>query len=139
MSNATVQLQRLSFRLPMLPPSVNHYTLHGGGKHYKSPEAAAFERDFPLVLPTSARGAFVTSESKRFAVTVRINPGPGGRGDIDNRSKLLLDCCAAAGMFRDGKGREVSDAHVKETHHYLDDSPEQRREGPYVDITIENR
>lgn len=128
--------QRLYFRLPLVPPSVNHYVDHGKG-HKLTPAAQAFRRAFMQVLPAKIRGTGVTSASRRFAVTLRINPGPGGKGDIDNYSKLIYDCCAAAGMFLDGKGKELSDACVKESHNYLDDAPEQRVDGPSVQVTIE--
>jgi len=36
----------------------------------------------------------------------------GERGDIDNFPKLVLDALADCGVFRDSKGKIVSDAHV---------------------------
>jgi len=130
------QENRLIFSIPMLPPSVNHYIEHPAkGIHKKSPAAKAWEQDFLAMLPAAARGEYVTGN--RFSVTLRFVPGPGDRGDVDNRNKLVLDCCAAAGMFRDPKGRQLSDAWVKKLTVELHDSTQDRQNGPETHVTIE--
>jgi Holliday junction resolvase RusA-like endonuclease len=133
----------LTFSIPLLPPSVNHYVSHGtktdrrsGARtaiHKKTPEAKAWERDFPLF----SRGQFITSQNGRFAVTLIFTPGPKDSGDIDNRNKCTLDCIAKAGMLRNGKGEEMSDAWIKRLLVEIRDSQEDRERGPKTEITIE--
>lgn len=122
---------RVEFQIPLLPPSVNHYVTHGGGFHKKSPAAKAFERDFPIF----SAGYFVVGE--RFAVTFHFTPGPKDKGDIDNRNKCLLDCIAKAGMLRNRKGEELSDAWVKRLTVEIHDSAEERATGPRTLVKIE--
>jgi Holliday junction resolvase RusA-like endonuclease len=138
--DAHTQNRSLTFMLPLLPPSVNHYVEHvaiaGRVAHRKSAEAKAWEADFMAMLPASARGEFVIGA--RFWVTLAFTPGPGDRGDVDNRNKMVLDCCAAAGMFRDRKGKQLSDAWVKKlTVEILDETAEDRKRGPQTQVTIE--
>jgi Holliday junction resolvase RusA-like endonuclease len=116
----------------MLPPSVNHYVQHKAqGVHVKTKQAKAFERDFQLW----SRGDFVIGE--RFALTFCFIPGPGDKGDIDNRNKCLLDCIAKAGMLRNRKGEDLSDAWVKRLTVEIHDSAEARQEGPKTLVKIE--
>lgn len=129
-------MEKLIFRLPALPPSVNHYIEHRAkGVHIKSAAAKAWENDFMAMLPASARGQFVTG--KRFSVTIRLTFGPSDRGDVDNFNKQILDCCAKAGMFRDPKGKVLSDAWVKRLMVEIRDDGRQRQTGPTTDVTIE--
>lgn len=119
----------ITFSMPMLPPSVNHYVLHPAeGVHIKSKEAKAFERDFPLW----SRGRYVTGEN--FSVAIQFIPGKKQKGDVDNRNKCLLDCIAKAGMLRNRKGEELSDAWVKRL---LVEILEDRNQGPKTIVTIE--
>ena len=122
---------RCDFELPFLPPSVNHYVTHGGGFHRKSPAAKAFERDFTLFTG----GYSVTAE--QFAVTFQFFPGLKDKGDVDNRNKCLLDCIAKAGMLRDRKGKELSDAWVKRLVVEIHDTTADRETGPRTVVTIE--
>jgi Holliday junction resolvase RusA-like endonuclease len=125
----------LSFTLPMLPPSVNHYIEHPArGVHKKSAAAKAWEQDFQAMLPAAVRGQYVTGN--RFWVTLCFTPGPKDRGDVDNRNKLVLDCCAAAGMFRNLKGEQLSDAWVKRLYVDVDDLPGSRARGPKTEVVI---
>lgn len=120
----------------MLPPSVNHYVKHPAkGVHRKSAATVAWEASFMAMLPASARGGYVTGA--RFWVTLRFTPGPGDRGDVDNRNKLVLDCCAAAGMFRDATGKQLSDAWVKKLTVEILDQKQDRQRGPQTQVTIE--
>lgn len=119
----------ITFSMPMLPPSVNHYVLHPAeGVHIKSKEAKAFERDFPLW----SRGRYVTGEN--FSIAIKLIPGKRQKGDVDNRNKCLLDCIAKAGMLRNRKGEELSDAWVKRL---LVEILEDRNQGPKTIVTIE--
>lgn len=125
---------RVEFGIPMLPPSVNHYVEHpAAGVHRKSTAAKAFENQFPIF----ARDLYVVSASGRFAVTLDYWPGPGGRGDVDNYNKLILDCIAARGMLRDAKGKELSDAWVKRLTVEIHDSSTDRKFGPRTAVKIE--
>jgi Holliday junction resolvase RusA-like endonuclease len=56
---------------------------------------------------------------------------------VDNRNKCLLDCIAKAGMLRDRKGKELSDAWVKRLVVEIHDSAEERRTGPRTVVQIE--
>ena len=126
--------EKVTFTIPILPPSVNHYVEHpGAGIHRKSAAAKAFGRDFPLF----SRGLFVVSQSGRFSVTLDYWLGKGDRGDVDNFNKLPLDCAAKAGMLRNKKGKEVSDAWIKRMTVNIHDSDEDRKLGPQTVMTIE--
>ena len=126
----------MTFRLPMLPPSVNHYIEHPAkGVHVKSASAKAWEDDFMAMLPAQVRGEYVTG--KLFAVSLAFTCGPRDRGDVDNRNKLVLDCIAAAGMLRDPQGKQLSDAWVKRLTVELHDTPQDRQRGPETRVTIE--
>jgi Holliday junction resolvase RusA-like endonuclease len=144
MGNSSVnEPTRAAFSIPLLPPSVNHYVTHtpyqdretGQPKVFrqKSEEAKAWNRDFPLF----SRNLYVVSQSGRFAVRLDFTPGPRQSGDVDNYNKLPLDCCAKAGMFRDGNGKIKSDAWVKRLEIEIHDSPEERATGPRTEIVIE--
>jgi Holliday junction resolvase RusA-like endonuclease len=122
----------LTIAIPLLPPGVNHYVEHpAAGVHVKSKAAKAWERDFPIF----SRGQFIIG--RRFAVTLRFTFGPGNRGDVDGFAKLLLDCCAKAGIFRNPKGQWLSDAWVKCLTVEILDSDQDRKRGPQTEITIE--
>jgi len=122
------------FKIPLLPPSVNHYVEHpAAGVHRKSAAAKAWERDFPLF----AGSLYCVSPSGRFHVTLEFTPGPGSKGDVDNYNKLPLDCCAKRGMFRNAKNEPVSDAWVKWLEVKIHDLPGEREHGPQTKITIE--
>jgi Holliday junction resolvase RusA-like endonuclease len=132
LSNA--KLECIEFRLQLLPPSVNHYIRHKGRNHRKSPEAMAWVNSFMAMLPASLRGCYVQGDV--FSVSLEIFPGPDQRGDVDNYLKLPLDCIAQAGMLRDPKGNECSDAKIKTLHVYVLDSPEDRARGPEMRFQI---
>lgn len=108
-------LPALRFTVPLVPPSVNHYIKHTRrGKHYITPEAQAFKDAVALFI----RGGYVTG--KRFAVVLWVTFGKGDRGDWDNFGKLPCDGLAAAGAFRDHKGKILSDAHVRDGRVVID-------------------
>ena len=124
----------IRFEMPMLPPSVNHLTEHPAtGVHPKSAAAKAFMRDFPIF----ARDLYAVSASGIFQVTLRYIPGKGQKGDWDNYNKLICDCAAKRGMFRDAKGKELSDACVKRGVVEVYDAPEYRKIGPKTIMRIE--
>jgi len=102
--------------IDQIPPSLNHYVKHTRtGRHYMSGESQAFKDAIAYaVLDKHENG-------KRFAVTVTITLGKKEKGDIDNFPKLILDGLAACGMFRDMKGKRVSDARVRRLEIAVDD------------------
>lgn len=107
---------KLEFTVPLTPPSVNHYKVRfRNGRTVVSDEATAFK----AAVAIHARGEMV--EAKRFRVTLLVRLGEGQRGDVDNFPKLCLDGLADAGVFRNRKGKRVSDAHVKDLRVVLDD------------------
>ena len=134
MTNAMEGLPRaITITIPLTPPSVNHYTSHGGGFHRKSVEAKAWESAFPLF----SQKQYVVSDCQRFSVTLDIFLGPNERGDSDNFPKCVLDCIAKAGMLRNAKLKPVSDAWVKKLSVNINDMPKDRKLGPMTRITIE--
>lgn len=85
----------ISFTVPLLPVSVNHYAKHTrSGRHYVTPEAKAFKDAVALF----ARGKKVDAETYR--VTIELFYAKGVRGDLDNRSKVTLDALVDAGVIR---------------------------------------
>jgi crossover junction endodeoxyribonuclease RusA len=106
----------IEFTVPFVPPSVNHYAKHTRkGRHYQTGEAVAFK----AAVAIHARGE--TVEGKRFRVTLLVRLAEGQRGDVDNFPKLCLDGLANAGVFRDKKGKRMSDAHVRDLRVVVDD------------------
>lgn len=105
----------LSFSMPLVPPSVNHYVKHfRNGGHAVTGEAAAFK------AAVAAFAAGGTVEGVRFRVTIIITVPVKGRGDVDNFPKLVLDGLADAGVFRNKKGKRLTDSTVESLHVTLD-------------------
>lgn len=76
----------ISFVVPAIPPSVNHYILHTRrGRHYKSAEAIKFKADVALC----ARGKQI--RWKRYGVEIALFLGRKQKGDLDNFAKCVLD------------------------------------------------
>lgn len=123
-----------AIEIPLLPASVNHYTLHKAtGVHVKSPEAKGFEQSFGIFV----RGAHAVSRTPAFTVAMQIVLPMGKRGDVDNFPKQLLDCAAKAGMFRSSNGLELADSYVHrlEVELYRDNESRQRF-GPLVRLSV---
>jgi crossover junction endodeoxyribonuclease RusA len=98
----------LYIKVPLIPPSVNHYAKHTrSGKHYVTGEAQAFKDEIALAV----KGRYV--ESIYLSVNMTVTLGKCQKGDVDNFPKLVLDGLAACGAFRDEKGKRVSDAQVR--------------------------
>jgi Holliday junction resolvase RusA-like endonuclease len=99
--------ERVSFIVPLIPPSVNHYkTRFRNGNTVVSKEAVAFKDAISLI----ARQRYVIG--KKFAVDMLIVLGRGDKGDVDNFPKLVLDGLAQYGAFQHPNGKALSDAHV---------------------------
>src|SRR6266849_7270735 len=91
----------LSFTVPLVPPSVNHYVKHTRtGRHYVTKVALSFKSAVRLF----ARGRVVTA--KKYAVEVKVFLGFRQRGDGDNFLKVIGDGLKEAGVIH-------SDAAVK--------------------------
>jgi Holliday junction resolvase RusA-like endonuclease len=121
---------KLSFTVPLTPPSVNMYVRHyRSGAHVKTNEAIAFQE----LLAVKAKRRYVVG--KRFRVTILIVLGKGDRGDIDNFPKLVLDGLAKYGAFQSPRGKVLSDAHVIDLRVALDRNlrPDQGQ----TEITVE--
>lgn len=88
-------LERMSFTVPLIPPSVNHYkTRFRNGRTVVSQEALAFKAELAL----AAKHQYVVG--KEFSVDMLIVLGKGEKGDVDNFPKLVLDGLAACGFAR---------------------------------------
>lgn len=91
----------LSFTVPLVPPSVNHYKMRTRrGVTFVSSEAKAFK----AAVAVYAAGQQV--RSKAYELNVRVYFGKGGRGDGDNLWKCIADGLKDAGVIH-------SDAAVK--------------------------
>lgn len=93
--------KRVSFTVPLVPPSVNHYVKHTrSGRHYVTKEAKAFKEAVAIF----ARGK--SAIAKRYEVEIAIFLAKRQRGDGDNFAKCVLDSLVSAGVIH-------SDAAVK--------------------------
>jgi Holliday junction resolvase RusA-like endonuclease len=87
-------MAEISFTVPLVPPSVNHYKKpRGRGKWYVTGEAQAFKDAVALF----ARGKRVIA--KTYAVDILIYLGANAKGDIDNYAKVVLDGLKDAGVI----------------------------------------
>jgi Holliday junction resolvase RusA-like endonuclease len=120
----------VTFTVPLVPPSVNHYVKHTRtGRSYVTAEATAFK----AAIAVYSRGMALSA--KTFSVGIAVVLPKKARGDVDNFPKLVLDGLADAGVFLNRKGKRVSDAHVR--HLVVDlDSDSRPDEGRTV-ITVE--
>ena len=83
------------FKIPGIPPSVNHYVKHTrSGRHYKTPRAEAFSQRVALAAGP-LRGKKINAKQVEILVTL----GHKQRGDIDNFPKLVLDSLVRCGVI----------------------------------------
>lgn len=77
------------------------YTRHGGGAHYKTPEAKGFLDAVCLFARAAERrqGELPKKKDTRYEVMLVVYHGKGERGDIDNRAKIPLDGLVTAGVI----------------------------------------
>jgi crossover junction endodeoxyribonuclease RusA len=119
----------ISFIVPLVPPSVNHYVKHPrNGKSYRTPEATAFKDAIGIY----ACGASVTAHT--FGVSIVVHLPKKGRGDVDNFPKLVLDGLADCGVFRDRKGKRISDAYVRRLEVDLDSETRPDEGFTHIDV-----
>lgn len=98
----------ITFTVPLVPPSVNHYVKHTRtGRSYVTAEAM----EFKIAIAVYANHSSV--RAKTFSVSIAVVLPKRARGDVDNFPKLCLDGLADAGVFLNRKGKRVSDAYVR--------------------------
>ena len=84
----------ISFVVPSIPPSANHYILHTRtGRHYKSQEAHGFNL---LVLAAVQK---LSIRWKHYGVEISIFLGKKQKLDIDNAAKCTLDALVTTGVI----------------------------------------
>ena len=93
-------MNQVSFTVPLVPPSVNHYKKPrmGGRGYYIADEALAFFKAVAIF----GRGQTVEAES--YEVGLQIFLGKRGKGDADNFAKVCLDGLVRAGIIRTDAG-----------------------------------
>lgn len=101
---------KVKLTLPM-PPTINHY--YGQtktGLKYLTKKAKGFRHDVAIIVNNAGyRGHF---QKKRLAVRVDLHFSSGG--DVDNRSKPLLDALEHADLFVND--RQVDDLRLVRGH-----------------------
>jgi crossover junction endodeoxyribonuclease RusA len=113
-------MKRVSFTVPLVPPSVNHYVKHTrSGRHYVTAEAKAFKEAIGII----ARGHGVFASACEVSIVVYL--GKGMRGDLDNFFKVTLDGLVSAGVIR-------SDADIT----VLSGIRRRDKENPRTEITV---
>lgn len=84
----------ISFTVPLVPPSVNHYWKHTrSGRHYVTSEGLRFK----TALAVFARRRSI--RAKRYVLEAVIYLGHGQRGDGDNFWKAIADGLVEAGVI----------------------------------------
>lgn len=120
----------ITFTVPLIPPSVNHYKVRfRNGNTVVTPEALAFK----AAIAIYARGMALSA--KTFSVCLAVTLPKGARGDVDNFPKLCLDGLADCGIFLNRKGQRVSDAYVR--HLVVDLDCDSRPDEGRTVITVE--
>jgi crossover junction endodeoxyribonuclease RusA len=99
MSGREADVQRetteISFTVPLVPPSVNHYKKPRkfGRGFYVTKEAIAFKEAVALL----GRNTKLVAEA--YSVVIGIFLGHAQKGDIDNFCKVVLDGLVFAGII----------------------------------------
>lgn len=111
----------VSFTVPLVPPSVNHYKMRTNhGVTFVSQEA----KDFKRAVGVFCRSKFC-GEWSAYHVEVTVFQGKGDRGDVDNYAKCVLDGLAESGVIH-------SDAAITD----LILRKRRDRENPRTEITV---
>lgn len=95
----------VTFEIPLVPPSVNHYKQPGRrpGQWYLTKEAQAFVDAVCMIGRTSVRSMPVAGKFYDVTVTVYVSQEKFLRGDSDNMEKVLFDSLTKAGLIRDDR------------------------------------
>ncbi|ADV83849.1 RusA family crossover junction endodeoxyribonuclease [Terriglobus saanensis] len=115
----------ISLRVPLVPPSVNHYKLPIERRSRLGRTCLGFRvtpegKAFKAAIAIAAKGQSIAPATQRerdkirYYLAVTIVLGPGQRGDGDNFWKCIADGLVEAGVIH-------SDARVKVWHLELDD------------------
>ena len=86
-----------------VPPSVNRYWRHAGGRTYRSNKADLWRHTaWALLCEASSLGAMPDAPLEGWVrVATRYHPADGRRMDVDNVNKAVLDALQGAGVFAD--------------------------------------
>jgi crossover junction endodeoxyribonuclease RusA len=95
----------ISFSVPAVPPSVNHYLKHTRtGRHYVTEEAKDF-KDYVVLFSSKQRIRW-----KHYGVEILIFLGKKQKGDLDNFAKVCLDSLVFAGVI--DSDAKITDLHM---------------------------
>ena len=98
---------KVTFTVPGIPPSGNHYRGFNRrqGRFYVRPAAVGFKSDLAMSWRMSGQ---VLPEAKSYHCEAIIYLPKGKRGDADNFNKVLWDAVQAAGIFKnDSRAKRV--------------------------------
>lgn len=119
MANSPTSRHLVTFTVPLVPPSVNHYVKHTRrGHRYVTGEAQAFK----LAVAVYGRGYHL--RAKAYEVSIFVYFGRKQRGDVDNLAKCVLDGLVDAGIIHSDaavqkltleKGRDPENARTEIT------------------------
>jgi len=92
-----VRPDSISFSVPAVPPSVNHYLLRARNRqhYFVSPEAEQF-KSLVLAIANSKK---LVIRWKRYGVEISIFLGKKQKGDLDNFAKVTLDSLVYAAII----------------------------------------
>ena len=101
-------MKELSFIVPLVPPSVNHYKNKDGrsGRWYVTREALAFKSALSTFHALSTDADDRQVDAKEYELSVIVFLAKGQKGDGDNFFKVIADGLKESGAIR-------SDAAIK--------------------------
>ena len=105
----------ISFTVPLLPPSVNHYKKpNGRGGWFVTDEAKAFINAVWLFC----KRQHCDAQYYAIQIKVGVTEKQFARGDLDNLAKVSIDALAASRVIKDD--RYVIDLHLSK---YISSEP----------------
>jgi len=109
--------------VPLIPPSVNHYVKHTrAGWHYVSADAKSWK----AAVAFASRGYTVAFPyPSGYVIEATVHLGKGGKGDVDNFAKCILDALKDAGVIHSDSA--VTDLTLRKRRD---------RENPRTEITV---
>lgn len=98
------ELGAVSFTVPLIPPSVNHYKLpNGRGGYYVTKPAQAFIDAVCIFAKPKAKTLPIGGRYYHVEITVYVRRAMFHRLDSDNMEKLLFDALTTSGVIRDDR------------------------------------
>ncbi len=95
---------RLTFAVPLVPPSVNHYKMpRKAGGFFVIKEAQAFIDAVAMIGRTAALVAPIPGDFYEVELTVYVHRKRFLRGDSDNMEKVAFDALTKAGVIKDDR------------------------------------